>query len=225
MEMINNEYKIEIYAESTIEGIIESFKNLKDVGMQGYIEIENKKIYETSDNFVYLVEQEIKRQNQNVCNSETKIKTNKITRKESSSEEKDLYNYMFHCLAVRLNSVFNYYLGIVLKYIKPEYKQDIIKYYINVYGDDSLNSMRDLHVFAQIVNILDNEDKKIIIEKLNFMFANISKEDENLLFLSLSKIRKYTYFGDLVDLFFNANVVENEMMITEEKIKKYRKNI
>lgn len=42
--MINNEYKIEIYAESTIEGIIESFKNLKDVGMQGYIEIENKKI-------------------------------------------------------------------------------------------------------------------------------------------------------------------------------------
>ena len=43
--MINNEYKIEIYAESTIEGIIESFKNLKDVGMQGYIEIENKKIY------------------------------------------------------------------------------------------------------------------------------------------------------------------------------------
>ena len=66
---------------------------------------------------------------------------------------------MFHCLAVRLNSVFNYYLGIALKYIKPEYKQDIIKYYINVYGDDSLNSMRDLHVFAQIVNILDNEDK------------------------------------------------------------------
>ena len=223
--MINNEYKIEIYAESTIEGIIESFKNLKDVGMQGYIEIENKKIYETSDNFVYLVEQEIKRQNQNVCNSETKIKTNKITRKGSSSEEKDLYNYMFHCLAVRLNSVFNYYFGIALKYIKPEYKQDIIKYYINVYGDDSLNSMRDLHVFAQIVNILDNEDKKIIIEKLNFMFANISKEDEDLLFLSLSKIRKYTYFGDLVDLFFNANVVENEMMITEEKIKKYRKNI
>ena len=94
-----------------------------------------------------------------------------------------------------------------------------------MYGDDSLNSMRDLHVFAQIVNILDNEDKKIIIEKLNFMFANISKEDEDLLFLSLSKIRKYTYFGDLVDLFFNANVVENEMMITEEKIKKYRKNI
>ena len=55
MKMINNEYKIEIYAESTIEGIIESFKNLKNVGMQGYIEIENKKIYETSDNFVYLV--------------------------------------------------------------------------------------------------------------------------------------------------------------------------
>ena len=93
---------------------------------------------------------------------------NKIIREESSSEEKDLYNYMFHCLAVRLNSVFNYYLGIVLKYIKPEYKQDIIKYYINVYGDDSLNSMRDLHVFAQIVNILDNEDKKIIIEKYNY---------------------------------------------------------
>lgn len=41
----HNMYKIEFYDDTTLESLLESFKNLKYCGIEGYVEIDGKKIY------------------------------------------------------------------------------------------------------------------------------------------------------------------------------------
>ena len=40
-------YKLEIYDDTTLEGLLESFKNLKDAGIEGYIEIDGLTLFGT----------------------------------------------------------------------------------------------------------------------------------------------------------------------------------
>ena len=43
-------YKIEIYDDSTLDGVLESFKNLNECGIEGFIEINGIKIYGARQN-------------------------------------------------------------------------------------------------------------------------------------------------------------------------------
>lgn len=210
-------YKIEIYDDSTLEGLLESFKNLNECGIEGFIEINGIKIYGSDP--------KLKEKLTNVFQSNQKINeepTKDSIEKEYSIEEKQKINEtakkMYGYWNLSNNEIFKYYLNICLKYTKSEFRDKLKKYYLNVYINDQYEKIRDIHLLANIMLILQHKDILIIQEKLNMLFLNLTKEDIEKLDLVLTKIEKYAINGYLINECFNRNILDEEVKKAKQDI-------
>lgn len=210
-------YKIEIYDDSTLDGVLESFKNLNECGIEGFIEINGIKIYG--------FDPKLKEKLTNVFQSNQKINkepTKDSIEKEYSIEEKQKINEtakkMYGYWNLSNNEVFKYYLNICLKYTKSEYKDKLKKYYLNIYLNNQYEEIRDIHLLANIMLILEYKDILIIQEKLNMLFLNLTKEDIEKLDLVLTKIEKYAINGYLINECFNRNILDEEVKKAKQDI-------
>lgn len=210
-------YKIDIYDDSTLDGVLESFKNLNECGIEGFIEINGIKIY-GSDPKLKEKLTKIFQSNQKV-NEEA---TEDFIEKEYSIEEKEMINEkaqkMYGYWNLANNEVFKYYLNICLKYTKSEYRDKLKNYYLNIYLEDKYEKIRDIHLLASIMLILEYKDTLIIQEKLNMLFINLTKEDIDKLDLVLIKIEKYAINGYLIPECFNRNIIDEDIKKAEKDI-------
>jgi len=114
---------------------------------------------------------------------------------------------------------FKYYLGITLKYIKPEFRDEVMDYYILVYSNCKYESLRDLHLVANILTILEYKDGFIIQEKLNLFFLNLTKEDADKISFRLEcDLEKYAINGDLISKCFFNDILDEKKENTEKEL-------
>ncbi len=207
-------YKIEFNEETTLEGILESFKNLKEAKIKCYIEINGEKFYDTDPNLKEKLIIAIKKEKRN--------KTKKIKLKENTSEtDKELEkatNKLTNLRSLSRNEVFKYYLNICLKYVKKEHHEELINYYVKIYSDDTYKALRDIHLFANIILILEYKDVITIQEKLNLLFLNISQNDIEKLELTLINIEQLGINGHLIKDCFDRNVLNNAVEKAENEV-------
>ena len=202
-------YEIEINDDTTLTGLLQSFENLKDANIEGYVKINGEKIYYSDPKLIEKLKNffNTKQPNQN----ETKKIKKHYTYPEAIHKQVTL-------LTLSNNLLFTYYLGITLKYIKEENKEDLKNYYVNIYSDDKYESLRDLHLLANILLILEYKDLFIIQEKLNSLFLNLSANDIKKLNMVILKIKKYGINGNLINQCFSTNILAKE----KKKIKSYK---
>lgn len=209
-------YEIEINDDTTLTGLLQSFENLKDANIEGYIKINGEKIYYSGPNLIEKLKNffNTKQPNQN----ETKKIKRHYTYPETIHKQATLWT-------LSNNLLFTYYLGITLKYIKEENKEDLKNYYVNIYSDDKYESLRDLHLLANILLILEYKDLFIIQEKLNSLFLNLSANDIKKLNMVILKIKKYGINGNLINQCFSTNILAKELEETNNEIKKLKKTL
>lgn len=207
-------YKIEFNEETTLEGILESFKNLKEAKIKCYIEINGEKFYDTDPNLKEKLIIAIKKEKRN--------KTKKIKLKENTSEtDKELEkatNKLTNLWSLSRNEVFKYYLNICLKYVKQEHREELINYYVKIYSYDKYIKLRDIHLFANIILILEYKDIVTIQEKLNLLFFNISQNDIAQLELTLINIEQLGINGHLIKECFDRNILNNAVEKAENEV-------
>lgn len=207
-------YKIEFNEETTLDGVFESFKNLKEAKIKCYIEINGEKFYDTDPNLKEKLIIAIKKAKRN------KIK--KIKLKENTSEtDKELEkstNKLTNLCSLSRNEVFKYYLNICLKYVKQEHREELINYYVKIYSDDKNIKLRDIHLFANIILILEYKDIVTIQEKLNLLFLNISQNDIEQLELTLINIEQLGINGHLIKECFDKNILSNAVEKAENEV-------
>ena len=210
-------YKIEFNNDTTLEGLLESFKNLKDCGINGYVEIDGVKIYESDSNLEKKLVTIFKSKKLN--KSTRPIKAIKI--RKNQSKEETVYKEiaeLSNCWNLSNNEVFKYYIGISLKYIKEEYREDLKKYYIHIYSDDKFEISRDLHLLANILLLLEYRDVFTIQEKLNTFFLNISKDDIEKLGITLGRIEKYGINGSKIKQCFYRDILDKDVENTRKAL-------
>ena len=124
-------YEIEINDDTTLTGLLQSFENLKDANIEGYVKINGEKIYYSDPKLIKKLKKffNTKQPNQN----ETKKIKRHYTYPEAIHKQVTLWT-------LSNNLLFTYYLGITLKYIKEENKEDLKNYYVNIYSDDKYST-------------------------------------------------------------------------------------
>ena len=163
--LIDVMYKIEFNDEMTIEGIIESFKNLEDAEIESYIEIDGVKILwndKDRDNKIKKVLQKhkMKREQDNCINK----KDNSINLVDTEVKENDDMKRVFDrrqdLYYLSQNKLFLFELGTVIKYTQSEYIDEMIEFYVSIYGFSSNNIKgielsRDLNYMSELILILN----------------------------------------------------------------------
>lgn len=213
-------YKIELYEDSTLEGILESFKNLNECGIESFIEINGIKIFGSDPNLKEKITKIFRANNENIENNENSTKD--LIEKEYTIEEKEKIRKLLkkknEYWKLSQNEVFKYYLNVSLKYTKKEYRDKLKKYYLDIYTNEQYEEIRDIHLLANILLILEYKDILIIQEKLNMLFINLTKEDIDKLDLVLIKIEKYAINGYLIPECFNRNIIDEDIKKAEKDI-------
>lgn len=214
-------YKIEINEETTLDGLLESFKNLKNCGINCYVVIDQTKIFGSDEK----LEEKLKK----IFQSRKQVTTSKFIEPENiepqpvviKSDDTDERNFHSYCklLSLSHDEVFKYYLNVSLKYAKPEYKEKLKEYYIKTYSNDKYKDIRDIHLYANILLILNYKDPIIIEEKLALFFMNLSENDKVTLGLTLSNIKCYSINGFLIEQFFQEDILDKDI---EKKFQKKR---
>lgn len=209
-------YKIEINEETTLDGLLESFKNLKNCGIKCYVVIGQTKIFGSDEK----LEEKLKE----IFQSRKQVTTSKFIEPENNESEpiaiknddKDERNFHSYCKLQSLShdEVFKFYLNISLKYTKLEYKEKLKEYYIKTYSNDKYKDIRDIHLYANILLILNYKNLIIIEEKLALFFMNLSENDKVTLSLTLSNIKRYSINGYLVEHLFQEDILDKDI---EEK--------
>ena len=209
-------YEIEINDDTTLTGLLQSFENLKDANIEGYVKINGEKIYYSDPKLIEKLKKFFNTKQPNP--NETKKIKRHYTYPETIHKQATLWT-------LSNNLLFTYYLGITLKYIKEENKEDLKNYYVNIYSDDKYESLRDLHLLANILLILEYKDLFIIQEKLNSLFLNLSANDIKKLNMVILKIKKYGINGNLINQCFSTNILAKELEETNNEIKKLKKTL
>ena len=135
---------------------------------------------------------------------------------EKEKKLKEATNRMVQGIKLSNNEVFKYYLGICLKYIKPEHRESIKRYYVESYSNDKYKKLRDIHLLANILLILEYGDVFLIQEKLNLLFLSLSRDDLKMIDdLFLRRIEKCAINGNLIKECFYRDILDdfiNEFM-------------
>ncbi len=229
-------YKIEFNDEMTLEGILESFKNLKEAEMKAYIEIDGIRIY--SDNIDLEEEIKVVYEKYHVKHKKNIVENEKDNLQNRKNIEEDLdvkivaENYL-NAFYLSQNVEFIFQLGTVLEYTKDEYKKMIVELKINDYGHnnkDKNEAYKYLNYEASILLILANESSKVqkrfqLQQLINSIPTN-NIEKEKLSF-AIREIITYTIYGDeLKELLYTNILAETveEKKKTYEKIKKEKQS-
>lgn len=206
-------YKIEFSKETTLDGLLESFKNLKNCGINCYVVIGQTTIFGSDEK----LEEKLKE----IFKSRKQVTTSKFIEPENiepqpvviKSDDTDERNFHSYCKLQSLShdEVFKFYLNVSLKYTKPEYKEKLKEHYIKTYSNDKYKDIRDIHLYANILLILNYKDPIIIEEKLALFFMNLSENDKVTLSLTLSNIKRYSINGYLVEHFFQEDILGKDI--------------
>lgn len=209
-------YKIEINDDTTLEGLLTSFENLKDAGIRGYVEINGEKIYDSDPKLIEKLKNFFSAKQVNENESEKIENDYNNPTDEAIHKQAILWN-------LSNNVLFTFYLGIALKYIKEEFKEKFKNYYISVYSDNKYEILRDLPLLANILLVLEYKDIFIIQEKLNSLFLNLSPDDIINLDIVILTIKRYGIHGDLIDQCFSTHILDKDLEDAESEIKKLLK--
>ena len=209
-------YKIEINDDTTLEGLLTSFENLKDAGIRGYVEINGEKIYDSDPKLTEKLKNFFSAKQVNENESEKIENDYNNPTDEAIHKQAILWN-------LSNNVLFTFYLGIALKYIKEEFKEKFKNYYISVYSDNKYEILKDLPLLANILLILEYKDIFIIQEKLNSLFLNLSPDDIINLDIVILRIKRYGIHGDLIDQCFSTHILDKDLEDAESEIKKLLK--
>ncbi|MBR5369731.1 MAG: hypothetical protein IK137_00330 [Bacilli bacterium] len=154
-------YKIEFNEEMTLEGILDSFKNLKEAEIEAYIEINGIRICSKDENF----EEQIKEEYTKYHEKDKKIieeEQPKEVKKEIDKEVKIAGEECYDFFSLQNNKEFLFELSTVLEYTKEEYKNVVITSAVYNYGPTNYKKVeeRDKHLNyeATILLILDAYD-------------------------------------------------------------------
>ena len=112
------------------------------------------------------------------------------------------YNYLAN------DKNFISYLMIIDKRIKKEYCFEVIEHYITLYTTGYyLEQYKDIHLFANILLILDNKELSVIKEQLDIMLLSISKEDRENIEQTFKNIMRYAKKGNLLKSIINDDTI------------------
>ena len=206
-------YNIEVYEDTTLEGLLSSFKNLSEAGIVGCVKINGVTILGTDPHL-----------EEKLTNLKKKKKRKKpiIKKRDEGDIEKKLAIALEHLIKVNSlsqNEVFKYYLGVCLQYIKPEYCDEFKKIYVQIYTNDKYICLRDIHLLASILLILEYKNPFLIQEKLNQFFLSVSREDiEKMNAIFFKTIEKYAVRGNLVARFFPDDILDDVVRKSREEV-------
>lgn len=209
-------YRIEFNEETTLDGLLESFKNLKNCGINCFVVIGQTTIFGSDEKLEEKLKEIFKSRKQVTTSKFIKpeiIESEPIAIKNDDIDERNFHSYC-NLLSLSHDEVFKYYLNISLKYTKPEYKEKLKEYYIKTYSNDKYKDIRDIHLYANILLILNYKDPVIVEEKLTLFFMNLSENDRNMLSLTLSIVKQYSINGFLIEHLFQEDILDKD---TEEK--------
>lgn len=198
-------YKIEFNDEMTIEGIIESFKNLEDAEIESYIEIDGVKIL-----------------------WKDKDRDNKIKKVLQKHKMKRVFDRRQDLYYLSQNKLFLFELGTVIKYTQSEYIDEMIEFYVSIYGVRSNNIKgielsRDLNYMSELILILnynctDVEKRFKIQEIINRISDN---EDEKYKFaISVGRIEKYIIDGKKIRKLLFLDILNDKLSVVNDELNK-----
>lgn len=226
-------YKIEFNNEMTIDGVIESFRNLKEAGIESYIEIDGRKIYwndKDRDKIIKETFQKHKMQVKQVnCSNEKENANNFIDAEMKENDEvirklnrrQDLYY-------LSKDKLFMFELGTVLEYTKPEYVDEMLEYYVSVYGISSnsikgIELSRNLNYMSELVLILNCDystvKKRFKIQEIINRIAD--NGDEKYKFdISVGRIEKYIIDGEKIRELLCLDILNDKLSLVNGELNK-----
>lgn len=232
-KVIDVMYKIEFNDEMTIEGIIESFKNLEDAEIESYIEIDGVKILwndKDRDNKIKKVLQKhkMKRGQDNCINKEDNSINLVDTEVKENDDMKRVFNRRQDLYYLSQNKLFLFELGTVIKYTQSEYIDEMIEFYVSIYGVSSNNIKgielsRDLNYMSELILILnynctDVEKRFKIQEIINRISDN---EDEKYKFaISVGRIEKYIIDGKKIRKLLFLDILNDKLSVANDELNK-----
>ncbi len=203
-------YKIEFNDDMTLNGIIDSFNNLQEAGIESFIEIDGVKIYWNDKNRNDILEKILHKHKSDIKNtssidSKENIKNNSITTIEEDKKLKPL-SRRINLYPLSSNSIFTFELGTVLKYTKPEYVDNMLEYYVSVYDTTSANNennklLRNLNYMSELILILKSDSSEIEKSLRIQSIINRIGDDEDEIFkfdVSVGRIEEYIVNGEKI---------------------------
>lgn len=228
-------FEIEFNNETTIEGIISSYKNLKEAEIESYIIINGVKILGKDVNFEEKVRQEyIKYKNNKKLSSKILKQAHSNNGKEQKQDDKisKIFEIRNDLYFLTKDPTFLFEIGVVLQYTKEENKEELLNYYINVYGHSSKNKLgielaKNLGYISNLLLIM--EDDSTLIQKhlkiqqiINCVYGN---EDEKYKFETAIKIiENYTIHGKKIRELLFLDILNNELSKKNNELNKMLKH-
>jgi len=219
-------YKIEFNEEMTLEGILDSFDNLKEAEIDAYIEINGIRISSNDINFKERIKEEYTKYHE---------KDKKIIKEEQPKEFKKEINYdvkiageeYYDFLSLQNNKEFLFELGTVLEYTKDEYKNVVITSAVYNYGPTNYKKVDEMNRYlnyeATILLILDayDNDARRRLEIMKIINDIGTNQTESTKFhFALSDVLLYTTREEELKKLLCLDVLDEKV---EEKKHAYEK--
>lgn len=226
-------YKIEFNDQMTIEGIITSFKNLQDAEVESYIEIDGVKIYWNDKDRDDIVKQVFQKHKKHIkydnCVNKKENAINLINPETKESDEvKKVFNRRQDLYYLSKDKLFMFELGTVIKYTKPEHIDEMIEFYVSIYGVSSNNIKgielsRNLNYMSELTLILNYNfseiEKRFKIQEIINRIAD--NEDEKYKFdISVGRIEKYIIDGKKIRELLCLDILNDKLSITNDELNK-----
>ena len=190
-------YKVDFNELMTREGLMESFKNLKEVGLDGYIEVDGKKYYASDPDLSISLDKIF---------SKIKEKRRKIYNELISTDE-EFSREMLYLDILSRDRMFCFHLKNSLKYIDKKNHNAFIEDYINRYSGKS-SKPKDIHFVSYLLLCLEEQDEIVRDEKISLFLLSLSEEDLGILNRStLDTVKGYGKRGDFIYFIFDDNRV------------------
>jgi len=227
-------YEIEFYDETTIEGIISSFNNLNEAGIESYIIINGVTIFGNEINFEEKVRQEYKKYKEKKKLSNKILKqehSNNVEDKKQDDEFSENFKNRNDLYFLSQDSTFLFEIGVVLQYTKEEYKEELLNYYISAYGYSSKNKSgieltKNLGYISNLLLIMEDDtliEKYFKIQQIINCISN--SEDEKYKFETAIKIiENYTIHGEKIRELLFLDILKDKLSEENNKLNKILKH-
>lgn len=226
-------YKIEFNDEMTIEGVLSSFNNLNEIGIVSYIDINGVIIYGNDDNLEWKIKQEYMKYKEKNEMSIEKIKQEEYVNISKKQEEvfNKILNSRQDLYFLSKDATFLFEIGIVLQYTKEKYKEDMLNYYISIYGNSSKNKegielAKNLDYMSNLLLVM-NDDSSLIQKqiKIQQIMNSICNDDDEKykLEIAIGRIEKYIIHGEKIRQLLFLDILNDKLLQKNDEINKILK--
>lgn len=218
-------YKMELNEEMTADDVIQNFRVLTESKIESYVEIDGIKIYwndEERDAKIREAMPKNKVQDHLGNNENQNIDSKKIYSKSPEEKEKEkAFNKYCNLNILSQDIFFTFELGTVLKFTKPEDREDMMDYYIYIYeerNDDTV--LKHLNYLAELALILNSNasetEKSLMIQAILNRIGNDSNERQKLK-LAFEKAKKYLLNGEEISKLFYLGILDEKVIEAAEE--------